>query len=31
MTAAGKSGAWTVERVYNVFPRLAERKNNSGA
>jgi len=24
-------GAWTIERVYQVFPRLAERKNNGGA
>ena len=31
MTTARQSGAWTVERVYDVFPRLAERKNNSGA
>jgi uncharacterized protein (UPF0261 family)/ABC-type branched-subunit amino acid transport system ATPase component len=30
MTVARKSGAWTAERVYDVFPRLAERKNNSG-
>ncbi|MDA4847729.1 ABC transporter permease [Hoeflea poritis] len=25
-----KGGAWTVERVYSAFPRLAERKNNGG-
>ena len=24
-------GAWTVQRVYKVFPRLAERKQNGGA
>ncbi len=24
-------GAWTIERIYQVFPRLAERKNNGGA
>jgi uncharacterized protein (UPF0261 family)/ABC-type branched-subunit amino acid transport system ATPase component len=24
-------GDWTVERVYQLFPRLAERKNNGGA
>ena len=24
-------GAWTVERVYDTFPRLAERRNNGGA
>ncbi|HXE26351.1 MAG TPA: Tm-1-like ATP-binding domain-containing protein [Roseiarcus sp.] len=31
MTAARQSGAWTVERVYEAFPRLAERRNNNGA
>lgn len=25
-----KGGAWTVERVYSTFPRLAERKGNGG-
>jgi uncharacterized protein (UPF0261 family)/ABC-type branched-subunit amino acid transport system ATPase component len=25
-----KRGAWTVERIYDTFPRLAERKNNGG-
>ncbi len=29
MTASGK-GAWTIERVYDAFPRLAERKGNGG-
>jgi uncharacterized protein (UPF0261 family)/ABC-type branched-subunit amino acid transport system ATPase component len=24
-------GGWTVERVYQIFPRLAERKTNGGA
>jgi len=24
-------GAWSVERVYSTFPRLAERKSNGGA
>ena len=24
-------GAWTVERIYQTFPRLAERKRNGGA
>lgn len=28
---AKKGGSWSVERVYSVFPRLAERKNNGGA
>ena len=23
-------GAWTIERVYDAFPRLAERRNNGG-
>jgi uncharacterized protein (UPF0261 family)/ABC-type branched-subunit amino acid transport system ATPase component len=25
-----KRGAWTVERIYDTFPRLGERKNNGG-
>ena len=31
--AAGvkRDAAWTVERVYQTFPRLAERKNNGGS
>ncbi|WP_306119061.1 MULTISPECIES: ABC transporter permease [unclassified Roseitalea] len=29
MTEA-RGGAWTVERVYSTFPRLAERKSNGG-
>ena len=31
MTAGMRSGAWTVERIYETFPRLAERKNSGGA
>ena len=31
MTAGMRRGAWTVERIYDTFPRLAERKNNGGA
>ncbi|MGA0598691.1 ABC transporter permease [Enterovirga sp. CN4-39] len=27
----GKRGAWTPERIYETFPRLAERRNNGGA
>ena len=27
---AKKGGAWTVERIYATFPRLAERKGNGG-
>ncbi|MGE0716479.1 MAG: ABC transporter permease [Alphaproteobacteria bacterium] len=26
-----RRGAWTVERVYDLFPRLAERRGNGGA
>jgi len=28
---SARSGAWTIERIYETFPRLAERKNNGGA
>jgi uncharacterized protein (UPF0261 family)/ABC-type branched-subunit amino acid transport system ATPase component len=31
MTQSRERGAWTVERVYDTFPRLAERRNNGGA
>jgi len=31
MIGSGQKGAWTVERVYSTFPRLAERRNNGGA
>ena len=27
---AKSGGAWSIERIYSVFPRLAERKNNGG-
>ncbi len=27
---ARRGGVWTVERIYSIFPRLAERKNNGG-
>lgn len=30
LTAVAQPGAWTVERVYEMFPRLAERKDNFG-
>jgi uncharacterized protein (UPF0261 family)/ABC-type branched-subunit amino acid transport system ATPase component len=31
MVAAGRrSGAWSVNRIYAAFPRLAERKSNGG-
>jgi uncharacterized protein (UPF0261 family)/ABC-type branched-subunit amino acid transport system ATPase component len=26
-----KGGAWSIERIYSTFPRLAERKSNGGA
>ena len=28
---ATRGGAWTVERIYSTFPRLAERRSNLGA
>jgi branched-chain amino acid transport system ATP-binding protein len=32
MVAGGNGGnRWTIERVYELFPRLAERKRNGGA
>ena len=30
LTVAARTGAWTVERVYELFPRLKERKANMG-
>jgi branched-chain amino acid transport system ATP-binding protein len=30
MIVAARTGAWTVERVYELFPRLAERRRNYG-
>jgi branched-chain amino acid transport system ATP-binding protein len=30
LTAVARPGAWTPERVFGLFPRLAERKSNSG-
>ena len=30
LVGAGTSGAWTIDRIYSTFPRLAERKNNGG-
>jgi len=30
LTAVARPGPWTVERVYGMFPRLAERKANMG-
>jgi uncharacterized protein (UPF0261 family)/ABC-type branched-subunit amino acid transport system ATPase component len=31
LASRGRSGPWTVPRVYQTFPRLAERKSNGGA
>jgi uncharacterized protein (UPF0261 family)/ABC-type branched-subunit amino acid transport system ATPase component len=28
---SARSGEWTVDRIYQTFPRLAERKGNGGA
>jgi uncharacterized protein (UPF0261 family)/ABC-type branched-subunit amino acid transport system ATPase component len=28
---SGRKGSWTVERVYEAFPRLAERRRHGGA
>ncbi|MGY3408474.1 ABC-type branched-subunit amino acid transport system ATPase component [Bradyrhizobium sp. GM5.1] len=30
MTAVAQPGPWTVERVYEMFPRLKERRSNFG-
>jgi branched-chain amino acid transport system ATP-binding protein len=30
LTVAGRSGRWTLERVYELFPRLAERRSHMG-
>jgi len=30
LTAVARPGAWTPQRVYELFPRLAERKRNLG-
>ncbi len=31
LAARRKGGVWTIERVYDAFPRLAERRKNGGA
>ncbi len=28
---SARQGAWTVDRIYSLFPRLAERRRNGGA
>jgi len=30
LAARGKPGPWTIERIYETFPRLAERRRNGG-
>jgi branched-chain amino acid transport system ATP-binding protein len=30
LVSQGKAARWTIERVYETFPRLAERRNNGG-
>lgn len=30
LVAGSNKGAWSVERIYSTFPRLAERKSNGG-
>lgn len=30
MTAVAQPGQWTVKKIYDMFPRLEERKNNFG-
>ena len=31
LVAKGGKGGWTIERIYETFPRLAERRRNGGA
>jgi branched-chain amino acid transport system ATP-binding protein len=31
LTAVARPGAWTVEKVYDMFPRLKERRQNLGS
>ncbi|MDQ8699195.1 ABC transporter ATP-binding protein [Hyphomicrobium sp. LHD-15] len=31
LVSRGKNAAWSIERVYDTFPRLAERKGNGGS
>jgi branched-chain amino acid transport system ATP-binding protein len=30
-TRGSKNGGWTIDRIYDLFPRLAERRGNGGA
>jgi uncharacterized protein (UPF0261 family)/ABC-type branched-subunit amino acid transport system ATPase component len=31
LVAGERPGGWTIERIYDTFPRLAERKSNTGS
>ncbi|HJU31443.1 MAG TPA: ABC transporter ATP-binding protein, partial [Hyphomicrobiaceae bacterium] len=31
LVAGERRGAWSIERIYHTFPRLAERKSNTGS
>lgn len=31
VAGTGRRGPWTIQRIYETFPRLAERKSNGGA
>ncbi len=31
LIAGERRGAWTIERIYDTFPRLAERRSNAGS
>jgi uncharacterized protein (UPF0261 family)/ABC-type branched-subunit amino acid transport system ATPase component len=31
LVAQGREGAWSIERIYSAFPRLAERRHNGGS
>jgi branched-chain amino acid transport system ATP-binding protein len=31
LVSQGRDVAWTIERIYETFPRLGERKNNGGS
>jgi branched-chain amino acid transport system ATP-binding protein len=31
MTAVARPGPWTIDRIYELFPRLAQRRRNAGS
>jgi uncharacterized protein (UPF0261 family)/ABC-type branched-subunit amino acid transport system ATPase component len=31
LVSGERTGGWTIERIYDTFPRLAERKSNTGS